>query len=142
MIMFSPDSTSGPNIPVITIVCGWLFTAMAMLALLLLVWSKRIRGAAFRIDDYFTFLAFLIAIGLVIHTTSAVLDEGLGKQLGDLSKKRRAEIVKVGLSGGATEFSKLMLTLVAYGKRSLMGTGEHDDSYYRSVLPLRHVQRF
>lgn len=96
--MFSPDSTRAPNVAIITIVCGWVFTAVATVSILLLVWSRRLVGDGFEKGDYVTFAAFGTTLALVAHTTWAVVDEGLGEQLGEVSKNQRGKIVGVGLS--------------------------------------------
>lgn len=35
--MFGPESRNAPNIAIITLVCGWVFTALAILAVILSV---------------------------------------------------------------------------------------------------------
>lgn len=93
--MFAPDSQHAPNIAVITLVCGWLFTAIALLSLLLLVLSRRLSGSPLRVDDYLLFTAFAIAIALAAHTSWAIVDEGLGRQQRVVSIAQRATLVKV-----------------------------------------------
>ena len=104
--MFQPDSTHAPNIAILTIICGWVFTAIAILAVIIVFWSRRIRGQALRSDDYILFLTLAITIGLVAHTTWAVIDEGLGKQPRDVSKDQRGKIVRVCFPGTTVSISQ------------------------------------
>ena len=54
--MFAPDSPNAPNIAIITIVCGWVFSVLAILSVVLLLWSRRALGRQLDANDYLTFL--------------------------------------------------------------------------------------
>ena len=96
--MFSAESEGAPNIAVITIVCGWAFTAVATACMCLLIWSRRISGNSLGKIDYLTIIAFIIAVILVIHTTWAVVDEKLGRNIDMVSSKDRSRIPRVRFS--------------------------------------------
>ena len=93
--MFSPDSTQAPNIANITIVCGWVFTGLAALAVFLQFWSRRISGLGVVVDDYLILVAFAIAVAIVAQISWAIHDEKLGKRLDGVSKKQRNGLVRV-----------------------------------------------
>ena len=93
MDFIEPKSTS--RLAIITITCGWVFTVVAALAVLLLFWSRRIAGFALGQDDHILLIAFAITIGLVSHTTWAIVDEGLGQHFEDVATKSRRDIVRV-----------------------------------------------
>lgn len=96
--MFSPSASSAPNLGLVTIVCSWVFTAVAISAIGLLLWSQRIVGRKLGTDDHLTLVAFMISVVLVAQTTWAIMDEGLDKQLEDISESQRAAIIKVVVS--------------------------------------------
>ncbi|OKL55543.1 hypothetical protein UA08_09235 [Talaromyces atroroseus] len=60
-----------------TLVCSWLFTALATLSVLIQVLHMQKRHSV-GLDDYILFIAFGISILLVAQTTWAVVDEGQG----------------------------------------------------------------
>ena len=93
--MFSPDSTQAPNIANITIICGWLFTVLAALAVTLHFWSRHISTNAVMADDYLILVAFAIAVAIVAQTSWAIHDEDFGKKLDRVSRKQRNGLVKV-----------------------------------------------
>ena len=92
--MFSPNSSDGPSIAFVTIVCSWIFAAVAVVAVGLLVWSRRIMGLQLLIDDCIMLVALTIALALVAQTTWAVVDEGLDKRLEEVPMRQRAVIVR------------------------------------------------
>ena len=94
--MFGSESRNAPNIAIITLVCGWVFTALAILAVFLLCWSMRLRHRSPETGDYCLFGALILAIVLVGHTSWAIIDEGMGYHQTTLSKSQRASLVKVG----------------------------------------------
>ena len=108
--MFQPDSTHAPNIAIFTITCGWSFIAVAIFAVALLLWSRRITGLALRSEDYILFITLAATMGLVAHTTWAVIDEGYGKQLRDVSKEQRGKIVRVYFPETTVSISKTQAT--------------------------------
>ena len=93
--MFSPDSAQAPNIAKITIVCGWLFTALAALAVILHFWSRITIVRRTSADDYLILVAFTIAVAIVAQTTWAIDDENLGKELDSVTRKQRLGLVKI-----------------------------------------------
>ena len=97
--MISPESQGGPNIALITIVCGWTFLGIALLGVSLLIWSRRIIKAGLGLDGYLTILALVITIALVAQTTWAITNEGQDHHEADLSKAKFDMVVRVGFLG-------------------------------------------
>ena len=95
--MISPDSQGGPNIALITIVCGWTFLGVALLAVSLLIWARRIRRH-FGLDDYLTIIALATAIALVAQTTWAIVCEGQDNHEAEVSSSKFELVVRVGAS--------------------------------------------
>ena len=93
--MFSPDSPKAPNLGRITMIFSWTFTGVAMLAVVLLLWSRRITKSTLGLDIYLTLIAFILSIALVVHVTWAILHEGLDKQVEQVPAKQRAMTVRV-----------------------------------------------
>ncbi|KAI0424954.1 hypothetical protein F5Y09DRAFT_322911 [Xylaria sp. FL1042] len=62
---------------ILTIVLGWVLTALALLSLILYIWSKR--GLSISFDDILLYLSFLISLALMSLTTWAVVVEGQGQ---------------------------------------------------------------
>lgn len=89
------NSQTLSNIALITIICGWIFTVMAMLALGLLFWARRIQSQGLGCDDWILTTAFVISLALVAQTTCAIVDEGLGTRLKDVSEKERGAVIPV-----------------------------------------------
>lgn len=94
--MFAPDAHDAPNIALITLVAGWVFTAVAFLSVILLIWCQRHRDGSLSLDHYLLFSAFTITVSLVVHTSWAVVDEGLGIPRRQISETQRASLIKVG----------------------------------------------
>lgn len=94
--MYGPESRNAPNIAIITLVCGWVFTGLAILAVFLFGWSMRLRKRSLGSGDYCLFGALILAIVLVGHTSWAIIDEGMGYHQTNLSESQRASLVKVG----------------------------------------------
>ena len=93
--MFGSESRNAPNIAIITLVCGWVFTALAILAVFLLCLSRRLTKIPLRYGEYCLFGALILAVVLVGHTSWAIVDEGMGYHQTTLSKNQRAALVKV-----------------------------------------------
>lgn len=68
---------------------------MAMLAIGLLFWARRITSQGLRCDDLIMMTALVISLALVAQTTYAVVDEGLGTRLKDVSEKERGAVIPV-----------------------------------------------
>ena len=93
--MISPDSQGGPNIALITIVCGWTFAGFALLAVSLLLWSKRIRKLPLGLEDCLTTLALATTVALVVQTTWAIVCEGQDKHEAEVSGSKFELVVRV-----------------------------------------------
>lgn len=96
--MISPESQGGPNIALITIVCGWTFVGVALLSVSLLIWARRLRKLGLDLGDYPTILAFVTNIALVAQTTWAIVCEGQDDHEAELSRSKFALVVRVGAS--------------------------------------------
>lgn len=84
------DDSDGPNIPLITVVCCWLFTTLALSAVGIQLYVCSYIRRHVGIDDICLFSATIIAVILVIQTTWAVVDDGQGMHAnGDSSNKLR-----------------------------------------------------
>lgn len=93
--MISPESQRGPNIGLITIVCGWTFLVIALLSVSLMLWHLRLLERGLGSDNYLTILALAITIGLVAQTTWAIVDEGQASHEAEVPKKKFALVVRV-----------------------------------------------
>lgn len=93
--MISPVSEGGPNIALITIICGWTFMGIALLAVSLFVWSRRKANIGFGLDGYLTILALVTSIALIAQTTWAIVDEGQDSHEAKISKTKFALVVRV-----------------------------------------------
>ncbi|KAJ3578841.1 hypothetical protein NPX13_g1727 [Xylaria arbuscula] len=63
----------------LTIILGWSFAALALLSMVIHIWSKRIRGSVDGFDDILLYLSFLVSLALMSLTTWAVVIEGQGR---------------------------------------------------------------
>lgn len=93
--MISPDSQTGPNIARTTIICGWTFTGLALLAVSLVLWSRRLKKMRLRVDDYLVIFALVISIALVCQTTWAIRDEGMDHHEAEIPKTKFGSVIKV-----------------------------------------------
>lgn len=93
--MFSPQAPKTPNIALITIICGSVVLAVALIAMALFVWVRWFVRRQFRGEDYLSLPAFAITAALVVHTTWVIKYEGLGRHERDVSLGHRAAIIKV-----------------------------------------------
>lgn len=93
--MISPDSQGGPNIALITIVCGWTFLGVALLSVSLFIWATRIQKNHLGLDGYLTILGLAITIALVAQTTWAIVYEGQDDHEGEVSSSKFALVVRV-----------------------------------------------
>ena len=93
--MITPDSQGGPNIALITIVCGWTFVGVALLGVSLLIWASRITRRDLGLDDFLTIFALATTIALVAQTTWAIVCEGQDFHEVDVSSSKFALVVKV-----------------------------------------------
>ena len=96
--MISPGSQGGPNIALITIVCGWTFLGVALLAVSLIIWARRFKNQHLGLDDYLTIIALATTIGLVAQTTWAIVCEGQDNHEAEVSSSKFELVVRVGAS--------------------------------------------
>lgn len=91
--MLSPDSPNGLNIAVITIVCGWVFVSLAILAVGIQIWdSIKIKVG---IEDIVLVHAMIVSIGLVAQTTWAIVDEDMGKHEAEIPRNKFTFVARV-----------------------------------------------
>lgn len=93
--MISPKSQGGPNIGLITIICGWTFLVIALIGVSLMLWTRQMRNLRFGLDDCLTILALAMAIALVAQTTWAIVDEGQANHEAEVPKTKIALVVRV-----------------------------------------------
>ena len=93
--MLSSASQGGPNIGLITIVCGWTFVGVALLGVSLLIWARRIRERHLGLDDFLTILALATNIALVAQTTWAIVCEGQDNHEAEVSSSKFELVVRV-----------------------------------------------
>ena len=96
--MISPESQGGPNIALITIVCGWTFVGVTLLSVSLFIWSRLLTVIHFDLGDCLTILAFVTNIALVAQITWAIVCEGQDDHESDLSRSKFELVVRVGAS--------------------------------------------
>ena len=82
------------NIALITLVCGWLFAALAACAVVVQLWVKKHKHLL-AVDDLFTLLALLAAVCLVAQTTWAILVEDESKSIEIVPQSHIFPIIKV-----------------------------------------------
>ena len=93
--MFSSESQGGPNIALITIICGWIFTTIALLVVSLMLWARVKATRELGIDDYLTTLALAINTAIMMQITYAIVDEGQDKHEAEVPRTKFALIVRV-----------------------------------------------
>ena len=96
--MISADSQGGPNIALITIVCGWTFLGVALLCVSLQIWARLVIKRIFGPDDCLTIVALATTIALVAQTTWAIVREGQDNHEAELSSSKFELVVRVGAS--------------------------------------------
>lgn len=95
--MSLPGTLEISNIALITIVCGWVFTAVATLAIVLQIWSAVFEHNIFGSSHCMLLAAFGTAIALVSQTTWAIIDEDSVKHVGQVPSTHKSAITKVRL---------------------------------------------
>ena len=93
--MISPDSQGGPDIALITLICGWTFFAAALIGVSLVLWWLRATNRRIGSDQYITVLALMTSLVLMAQTTWAIVDEGQDDHELEISKTRLALVVRV-----------------------------------------------
>ncbi|KAI0194561.1 hypothetical protein F4808DRAFT_337282 [Astrocystis sublimbata] len=64
----------------LTIILGWILTTLALLSIVVYIWSKRVRGVSMcSLDDILLYLSLLLSLALMSLTTWAVVVEGQGR---------------------------------------------------------------
>ena len=96
--MISADSQGGPNIALITIICGWTFLGIALLGVSLHIWARLVTLRRFGLDDCSTIIALAINVALVAQTTWAIVREGQDNHEAEVSSSKFELIVRVGAS--------------------------------------------
>lgn len=79
----APLSWSGSDVALNTIICTYIFSALAILFMTIHI-SMRIKYLM--LEDYMTFFAFISTIILVGQITWAVVDEGQGHHMSDITQ--------------------------------------------------------
>lgn len=95
--MISPESQGGPNIALITIVCSWIFLAIALLGVSLLLWVRLRIQRSIGLDEYLTMFALAATIAPIAQTTWAIVDEGQDDHEAEVSRTKFALVVRVSL---------------------------------------------
>lgn len=97
--MISPETQGGPNIGLITIVCGWTFLVIALIGVSVMVWHRLwhrpIINRGLGSDSYLTLLALAMNIALVGQTTWAIVDESQASHETEVPQKKFALAVRV-----------------------------------------------
>ena len=78
-----------------TIICSWIFTVFAILAMGLMPPARRIQNRKLGLDDYMIIIAFVITLVLVAQTTWAILDEGQGNHVENETRTQLAMVASV-----------------------------------------------
>lgn len=82
----------------ITIICGWVLAAFAMLAVTIEIRDKIVKISTIGVNGLCLILATTISIVLTIVTTWAVLDEGQGEHMEEENAMEIALVAKVSCS--------------------------------------------
>ncbi|KAI1110700.1 hypothetical protein F5Y14DRAFT_428075 [Nemania sp. NC0429] len=92
--MHGPFDTT--SIGQLTIILGWVLTALALLSVILYMWSKTVRDMSVieSFDDILLYLSFILALALMCLTTWAVLVEGQGRHQSAESRSQIERIAK------------------------------------------------
>ena len=94
--MFSSEAQGGPNIALITIICGWIFSILALLSGSLMLWV-RVKQRNLGIDDCLTALALATNTAIIVQITWAIVDEGQDKHEAEVPRTAFAMVVRVDL---------------------------------------------
>ncbi|MCJ1295696.1 hypothetical protein MMC34_007260 [Xylographa carneopallida] len=80
------------NIGAVTIICGWVLSGLATIAVSLMIWARRLCLVRLGADDYILITAYIMTIVLVAQTTWAIIDEGQGQHVADVPRTQLALI--------------------------------------------------
>lgn len=114
--MISPESQGGPNIGLITIVCGWTFLVIALIGVSLMLWHRGLAKLRLGFDDYLTILALATTVALIAQTTWAIVDEAQAHHEAEVPNTKIALVVRVCLFHLALSFVLLTRQAVASGE--------------------------
>ncbi|KAI0863360.1 hypothetical protein F4860DRAFT_469656 [Xylaria cubensis] len=79
----------------LTIILGWVLTALALLSVILYIWSRGVdRTPPHHLDDILLYLSFLLSLALMSVTTWAVVVEGQGRHQSDESRSQFELVAK------------------------------------------------
>lgn len=93
-----PMLRSMSNVALATIVCTYIFTFLAALSLALHGFVRlHLLRTRFKLEDFLTFIAFMISLALVGQITWAVIDEGQGQHMSTVTRDQFELIAKVRL---------------------------------------------
>ena len=115
--MLSPDSPNAPNIALITIICTWVFTTIAIIAISCHIWGRVTIIRQFKADDYVLVVAFAITLVLVAQTTWAIVHDSQDKHIANTPRSRLASIFKVS-SSIINSFSAHLMTILSHCLRT------------------------
>ena len=91
---------SGENsaIGFITILCGWGFTSIALASIIFLILARRLHHGHYslEVDDILLITAFIFTVLLISQTTWAIIDEGQGRHVADVSRTQISLVARVG----------------------------------------------
>ncbi|KAI0534358.1 hypothetical protein GGR58DRAFT_516207 [Xylaria digitata] len=89
------DALETTTVGWLTIILGWVLTALALLSVLLYIWSRKVREASMcSFDDILIYLSFLLSLALMSLTTWAVVVEGQGRHQSAESRSQFDPVAK------------------------------------------------
>ncbi|KAI8952092.1 hypothetical protein F4801DRAFT_541877 [Xylaria longipes] len=88
------DSFETTGVGWLTIILGWVLTALALISVILYIWSKFVDGTPHRLDEILLYLSFLLSLALMSLTTWAVVVEGQGRHLSAESQSQFELVAK------------------------------------------------
>ena len=86
------SSYVGPDLGRATIICSWVFAALAGIGVCTQIVKAR---TSVKADDILIFSAFVVSLMLVAQTTWAVIDEGQGEHVNNQLRTHLALIARV-----------------------------------------------
>jgi hypothetical protein len=93
--MPSGSDLTNSTVALATIVCSYVFTAVAVLSVLIHIVHTLKKFGRFHVDDYLIVSAFILALALVAQITWAVIDEGQGQHLSNVARSQLNIMAKV-----------------------------------------------
>lgn len=80
-----------------TIVCSYVFTAFAILSIVIHISKRFMVFRRAELEDYLILIAFTFALTLVVQTTWLVFDEGQGQHMSNVTRSQFEILGKVKL---------------------------------------------